>query len=230
MAHLERRSLAEEQMDAPDLPSDVYAAVLADLEKVNGWTLSARPTLAFLKRAARSRQRISVLDVGYGGGGMLRAIAGWAFKRGLEAQLTGIDLNPNSAPAARDQTPDSMDIDFRTGNYADCEPADFIISNLVAHHMSHSQLIAFLRFMEKNARVGWLVNDLHRHRIAYLGYPWLARAMRVHPIVRADGQLSIARSYRPAEWPPLLEEAGIAGGAARVVRRFPFRLCVERQR
>ncbi|MEO7177373.1 MAG: methyltransferase type 12, partial [Allosphingosinicella sp.] len=43
-------------------------------------------------------------------------------------------------------------------------------------------------------------------------------------------QLSIARSYRPAEWQPLLREAGIDRTAAKVVRRFPFKLCVERLR
>jgi hypothetical protein len=46
--------------------------------------------------------------------------------------------------------------------------------------------------------------------------------------VREDGQLSIARSYRPAEWPPILSEAGVRG--ARVFRTFPFRLCVEQIR
>ena len=103
-----------------------------------------------------------------------------------------------------------------------------ILSSLVAHHMTHDQLIAFLRFMETEARRGWLVNDLHRHGFAHAGFPLLARIARWHPIVRHDGTLSIARSYRPAEWPPLLAEAGISH--ARVFRAFPFRLCVERLR
>ena len=94
--------------------------------------------------------------------------------------------------------------------------------------MDHAQLIAFLRFMEAEAARGWLVNDLHRHRLPHLGFPWLARAMRWHRIVREDGTLSIARSYRPAEWPPILAEAGVAH--AQVKRVFPFRLCVERLR
>lgn len=228
MADLAQRTIAEEQMDAPGLAPDIYAAVLADLEKANYWTLSARPTVAFLKHATRGLSRFSLLDIGYGGGGMLRTIARWAAKNGLDAKLTGIDLNPNSKPAAEAQTPDEMGIDFRTGDYADFGPADFVISNLVAHHMTHGQLIAFLRYMEANARVGWLINDLHRHPLSYFGYPPLARLMGWHPIVHADGRLSIARSYRPAEWIPLLEEAGIAPDAADVARRFPFRLCVER--
>ena len=102
------------------------------------------------------------------------------------------------------------------------------MSSLVAHHMTHDELIAFLRLMDREARIGWFVNDLHRHGFARLGYPLLARAMGWHRIVRLDGTTSIARSYRPAEWPPLLAEAGVTG--ARVVRRFPFRLCVEKIR
>jgi hypothetical protein len=90
--------------------------------------------------------------------------------------------------------------------------------------MSHDELVAFLRFMNTNARVGWFINDLHRHSFAYLGFPLLARLIGAHPIVRHDGQLSIARSYRPDEWPALLTEAGVAG--AQVRRIFPFRLCV----
>jgi hypothetical protein len=79
--------------------------------------------------------------------------------------------------------------------------------------------------MDATARMGWLVNDLHRHALPHIGFPILARAMRWHRIVREDGTLSIARSYRPAEWPPILHEAGVA---ARVYRAFPFRLCVEK--
>jgi hypothetical protein len=94
--------------------------------------------------------------------------------------------------------------------------------------MTAQQLTAFLRWMEANAERGWLVNDLHRHRFAYAGYPLLARVLGVHRIVREDGRLSIARAYRPADWRRILDEAGIAG--AKIVRRFPFRLCVERLR
>jgi 2-polyprenyl-3-methyl-5-hydroxy-6-metoxy-1,4-benzoquinol methylase len=120
-----------------------------------------------------------------------------------------------------------MPIDYRTGDYqalAD-EPWDVIVSSLVAHHMSHAELVDFLRFMDRHAQRGWFINDLHRHGFAYLGYPLLARIAGWHRIVREDGRLSIARSYRPGEWSPILAEAGVAD--ARVFRAFPFRLCVE---
>lgn len=224
------RAQAEELMDADDLDPQVYAAVVADLARVNVVTMAARPTLAFLARAARGRQHLRILDVGYGDGDMLRQIARWAARRGLAVDLVGIDLNPRSAMAAAAHTPADLAIDYRTGDYAVLahEPWDVIVSSLVAHHMSAVQLVAFLRFMEAHASAGWLVNDLHRHGFAYWGFPILATLFRWHPIVRHDGTLSIARSYRPDEWPPILTAAGITD--ARVARRFPFRLCVERQR
>jgi 2-polyprenyl-3-methyl-5-hydroxy-6-metoxy-1,4-benzoquinol methylase len=224
------RAQAEEQMDAADLPAADYAALLADLARVNGVTMAARPTLAFLDRANRQSRQLKILDVGFGHGDMLRRIAGWAKRRGVEATLVGIDLNPGSAPVARAATDPALAIDYRTGDYRDCagEGWDVVLSSLVAHHMTRDELIEFMRFMEREARIGWLVNDLHRHRLSHWGFPILARAMRWHRIVREDGTLSIARSYRPDEWPPLLAAAGVEG--ARVHRAFPFRLCVERLR
>ena len=223
---LEERAIAEELMDADDLPAETYAAVVGDLARVNRITLAARPTLRFLAAATRRGQRYRLLDVGFGDGDMLRCIADWGVRRGVAFDLTGVDLNPRSEAAARVHTPPELAITWRTGDYAALagQRWDFVISSLVAHHMTHAQLIAFLRFMDAEARVGWLVNDLHRHGFAYQGWPLLARVFGWHPIVRHDGRLSIARSYRPAEWPTLLREAGIAD--ARVFRAFPFRLCV----
>jgi SAM-dependent methyltransferase len=226
---LATRATAEELMDADDLSADVYAAVVGDLARVNRVTMAARPTLRFLAAATVPGHRYRLLDVGYGDGDMLRRIARWRERRGIVFDLTGIDLNPRSEQAARAHTPAGAAIDWRTGDYADLAGGgwDFVISSLVAHHMTHAQLVAFLRFMQAEARIGWLVNDLHRHGFAYRGWPLLARLFSWHPIVRHDGHLSIARSYRSAEWPPLLAEAGVPD--ARVFRAFPFRLCVERR-
>ena len=226
---LDERLDAVELMDDPALPPATYKAVLGDLASVNSITLAHRPTQNFLHHALRGRPSFTLLDVGFGQGDMLRAIARWARSRGVEAKLTGIDLNPGSAPAAQAVTDPALGIDYRTGDYHDMEPGfDFIVSSLVAHHMSHAQLIAFLRFMDGAAGIGWFINDLHRHAFSYFGYPLLAQIMGWHPIVQMDGQTSIARSFRPAEWHALLAEAGVSG--ARVQRFFPFRLCVSQIR
>lgn len=229
MSNLSIRSHQEEQMDAADLDGDTYAAVLRDLARVNRWTFTARSALAFLSRSIDEERHFSLIDVGFGQGDLLRRVARWAAGKGIEARLIGVDLNPASEALARAATPPGMAIDYRTGDYADQpERFDFIVSSQVAHHMTEEQLGRFLRYMEHTARRGWLVCDLHRHVFAYHGYPLLARVMGVHRIVREDGQLSIARSLRPSEWPAVLAGAGLDPGSVRIERRFPFRIAVER--
>ncbi len=238
---LERRLIADELMDAADLDEATYVAVVHDLARVNRVTMAYRPTLDFLRRVAEKHdgeRPIRILDVGFGDGDMLRRIAAWAAQRDIAVELVGVDLNPRSLAAARDATPASASIDFRIGDYAELASGDpggdsggrwdLVISNLVAHHMTGDELIAFLRFMEAQARLGWLVNDLHRHAFAYLGYPPLAKLLGAHRIVQHDGRMSIARAYRPGEWPPILAQAGVRG--ARIYRAFPFRLCAEKIR
>jgi 2-polyprenyl-3-methyl-5-hydroxy-6-metoxy-1,4-benzoquinol methylase len=218
-------------MDAPGLDPAVYERVLHDLARVNRWTFAARPSIAFLDRAVGPTTRLRLLDVGFGDGDVLRAIGRWARRRGIDAELVGVDLNEKSVAAARAATPPDLGIDYRTGDYRDqAGPFDVIISTQVAHHMTDEQLTAFLRHMEAQARSGWLVCDVRRNGVAYWGFPLLARLLGVHRIVREDGRLSIARSLRRAEWEAALRVAGIAPDEVRIVRRFAFRLCVQRVR
>jgi SAM-dependent methyltransferase len=230
MSALSVRSRQAEQMDDPALDAETYAAVLHDLSRVNAWTGSARPTLNFLARGIGEVPAFRLVDVGFGHGDMLRRIARWAKKRDIAVDLIGVDLNPKSAAIARAATPIHWPIEYRTGDYGDVAgPIDFVVSSAVTHHMSDAQIHAFLAFMEKRAARGWMVNDIHRHAFAYHGFPLLCRVMRWHRMVREDGQLSIARGFRPADWRRLIDEAGLPDPAApRIVRRFPFRLCVER--
>lgn len=225
---LRHRATEAEQMDAADLDPAIYAQVLRDLAAVNRITMAARPTLRFLTQAIGDQRQFTLLDVGFGHGDMLRRIASWAARRGITATLIGVDLNPRSAIIAGAATDPALAIQYRTGDYRDQpENFDLIISSLVAHHMDEAELIDFLRFMNSRAQSGWFVNDLHRHWLAYLGFPWLAGLMRWHPIVRHDGHLSIARSFRVEDWQGLLDQAGVT---ARIARHFPFRLCVAQTR
>lgn len=231
---LQQRVMRDEEMDALDLSDARYVRVLNHLSRVNLVTLAHRPTLNFVNKvmglSAGDSSPLRLLDVGFGQGDMLRAIAGLAARRGRAVELVGVDLNPRSEKAAREATDPGLPIRWITGDYHDLagERWDMIVSSLVAHHMSDDDRHSFLRFMESEARHGWLVNDLHRQRLPFTGYPVLASLLLVDPIVRRDGQLSIARSFRVDEWQAMLAEVGIRDATIR--RWFPWRLCVERIR
>ena len=231
MTGFSSRAAGPEILDRDDVGPETFARVMDDLASVSRVMLAHAPTIGFLQRATQGLARgqaISVLDVGCGEGDLLRRIHRWARQRGLRPRLVGLDLNPRSAAAAAARTPASMAIDYLTGDVFDhVDGADFVVSSLFAHHLTDAQVVRFLRWMEAHASRGWLVNDLHRHRLAYHGFGLAARLARWHPIVRMDGQMSVARGFRAAEWQAALVEAG---ASARVHWRPMFRLCVEQIR
>ena len=221
-----RRADEPEWMDADDVPAATYAALIADLARVNTVTLARPPTLAWLARATQGLDSFSLVDIGFGHGDMLRAVAHWARRAGKRVELTGIDLNPRSAPVAAAASA-GLGIRYLTGDAAALAgQPDFIISSLVAHHMADAELVGFIRWMEATAVRGWFINDLHRHRVAWAGFRALAGVLRWHPIVRHDGALSVRRAFVRGDWDRLLAAAGVQD--AEIRWHIPFRWGVGR--
>jgi 2-polyprenyl-3-methyl-5-hydroxy-6-metoxy-1,4-benzoquinol methylase len=227
------RSRQTELMDEETVSYEDFRACLDDLSRVNTVTLARPATLRWLERATRGMSRFTLLDVGFGQGDMLRTILAWSRRRGIEADLLGVDLNPWSAPTARERTPDGDAIAYHTADvfaFDPGRPVDFVVSSLFTHHLPDEALVRFVARMEGTARRGWFVNDLHRLAFPYYGFALLARLARWHRFVQHDGPVSIARSFRPEDWTRLIAEAGLDPAAVEIRRVFPFRLCVGRLR
>ncbi|MBB5065961.1 methyltransferase domain-containing protein [Granulicella mallensis] len=226
-----------ELMDEPCSYED-FRACLADLAQVNRLTLAHRPTLQFLERLIEARpssQPLRIVDVGCGGGDMLRHIAVWAKRRGVQVALTGIDLNPYAAQAAREfsgkDRSNQWDIEWVTGDafsYAPPDGVDVVLSSLFTHHLPEPEIVRFLTWMESTAQLGWFVNDLCRERTPHRLFQLLAGVMRWHYFVRYDGPVSIRRSFREEDWQRMIAAAGIDPTALGIARCFPARLCVGR--
>jgi SAM-dependent methyltransferase len=209
-----------------------FRACLRSLEQVNRWLLGYRPTLAWLARLPRGlRDPVHILDVGSGGGDLLRQIASWARRRSIAVQLTGIDLNPYATRAAAESTPKEHGIAWITGDalvHRPEKPVDIVVSSLTAHHLEDGEIVALLRWMEVTAREGWFLNDLERSEQTSKMFGRLARVVRWHPFVRHDGPVSFRRAFRKEDWVQLLTTAEIPREAVTVEHWRPGRLCVGR--
>jgi 2-polyprenyl-3-methyl-5-hydroxy-6-metoxy-1,4-benzoquinol methylase len=210
-------------MDTNCVDFEDYRRCLRDLSRVNVVTMTHRPMLSWL--AAHAAGDFSLLDIACGHGDALRKIR----RRFPAAKLTGIDLNPWATRAAREATDPAADIEFINGDafaYRPERKPDLIITSQFTHHLTDDQVVAFLRWLQDNAAHGWFISDIHRHPIAYYGFPILARLAFWHRLVREDGQISVARAFVRAEWRALLRQAGITEQQAFVAWYVPFRLCV----
>jgi len=222
-----------EWMDEPCSYED-FRECLIDLAKVNRITLAHRATLQWLDgvlRKTKWQQPLHIVDVGCGGGDLLRAIAAWAKRRDVQVVLTGIDLNPYAAQAAREFGTTNAEINWVTGNaltLTELQEIDIIVSSLFTHHLAVVEIVQFLAWMETSARVGWFINDLYRTRFTYYLFQALARVSGWHRFVQHDGPVSIRRSFREQDWKSMRDSAGIDHKAIEIVRRFPGRLCVGR--
>lgn len=221
------RSSEPELMDCEPVGFESFAACLRDLERVNRASLGYRPTLAWLEALPGPRREpLRILDVGCGGGDMLRSIHRWASRRGVAVELTGIDVNPWSTRAAREATPAGMRIAYETADLfgiGDDGRFDVILSALFAHHLADGELVRFLRWMEARAQIGWFLNDLHRHWIAEHGLRLLFGLLPVHRFVRHDGPVSVRRAFSRSDLARLVEAAGLPPERIAMRWHFPFR-------
>jgi SAM-dependent methyltransferase len=230
------RSHQPEMMDADDVGFEDFQNCLRGLEIVNIWALAYRPTLHWLRKAlkgANSRQPISILDVGSGGGDMLRKIWKWARRHGREVHLTGIDLNPWSKKSAESFTPLDMPIQYETSDIFSLDSdrrADFVISSIFTHHLTDSEVVKFFLWMDRHATRGWFTNDLHLHPLPFYFVRYAMRFLRAGVMVTNDGPISVARAFKAADWRRFIAAAGVPAERIRISWFFPFRYCVAGQK
>lgn len=231
-------ALVSELMDEPCSYAD-FRDCVRDIASTTWITRAYTPTLRFVQQALATHtgdRPLHIVDVGSGGGDMLRRIARWAHRHNHAVQLTGIDLNPHATRAANELSAShrfAQGTDWRTGDIF-TDPAtqipDLVLSSLVTHHMRDEEIIRFLRWMEAHATRGWFISDLIRSPRAYRLFSILSRFMRWHHFVRLDGLVSIRRGFREPDWQRLLAAAGIPIDQVRLYRAGIGRLCLARSR
>ena len=214
--NLSRRATTPELMDDLTLASDELRQNLDELETINTWLGGYRPVLAAL---ARLRPRfpparpLRLADLGSGGGDTLRHIARWAWQRGVGLALTGIDANAFMLDYARQKSQPYPEISYEqldifSPEFA-AQPYDVLTASLFCHHFTDEELVDLLRRWHRQATLAVVINDLHRHWLAYHSIKYLTRLFGGSRLVRNDAPLSVARAFSRADWQRLLAAAGI---------------------
>lgn len=253
MRDFKQRSNQSELMDDDTISFGEFHDCLIELERINHLTRAYRPTLRWLRRWFKTDEPLCLIDVASGGGDMLRQIAKkWPARIGADIKLIGVDLNPwskksaeylavasapfttsssfaNSSLTNRSLTNQSPAITYETANIFEFkpeQPIDIVISSLFTHHLTNSQIVEFLRWMDRHARKGWFINDLHRHALPYYFIKAATAIFSRNRLIRHDAAVSVARSFSVADWRHLIDQAGL-NSRVRIQWFFPFRFCLS---
>jgi 2-polyprenyl-3-methyl-5-hydroxy-6-metoxy-1,4-benzoquinol methylase len=215
-----------ELMDDPACDPDRLRATLRRFGTINrlvsGWGGVYRrqlgPHLAALGRPAR------VLDIGSGGGDLVRRLASAARRDGLDVAWTGIDPDPRSHEVALERG-GADDVTFRCADAAtlvgEGVTFDAVLSNHVLHHLGDA-LPGFAAESLELSHGLVLHSDIERSRLAYALYAVGITPFAPGTFLRTDGLRSIRRSYTAAELTAVLDEA--MPGTWTVQTSAPFRL------
>ena len=221
-------------MDDLTLANDALRQNLDELETINTWLGGYQPVLnglARLRNQFPQGRPLRVADLGSGGGDTLRHVARWARKKGIAVELTGIDANPFMLEYAAAKSHEYPEISYQKFDIFSPEfqrqPYDVVMSSLFCHHFTDEELVAMLGQWQQQAQVAVIINDLHRHWLAYHSIKWLTRLLGGSYLVQHDAPMSVARAFRRADWEALLARAGITRYELRWRWAFRWQLIIK---
>ena len=215
--------IGSEALDSPGLDPQVTRATLSDIARSNllfGGRSAVVYGVSRVTEGNRPDRALTLLDVGAGLGDVAHYLErGWRGRRnGLRA--VALDWHPEAVRLCGERDLLAVQGDAMRLPLAD-RSVDVAVASQLLHHFNRPAAIEVVRELDRVARLGVVIADIRRSRLAAWGIWIAAHALRYHRVTRHDGVLSVRRGYKRHELSELLSDAGVN---ARVARRPGFRL------
>lgn len=207
------RSYEAELLDAPNIPKELLFQNLRELDFINRTLGGHTITLAGIKKLVTDKARTyHIIDIGCGGGDAMRSIADWANSNGYKVKLTGVDMNADAIEYMTDYCKGYSEITGIVSDYRNFfknnEDIDIVHCSLFCHHLRDEELIELFNYL-KYSKIGFVINDLQRHWLAYYSIKYLTRIFNGSLLVKNDAPLSVLRGFKSYELYNLFEKAGL---------------------
>jgi ubiquinone/menaquinone biosynthesis C-methylase UbiE len=211
-----------EALDTPQCNPELARATLKDIARSNtlfGGRAAVWYGIRQLLNGEEHPSDLTVLDVGAGMGDILRYVAG---RLGSRTGLLPIAVDRHSEAgrlckqsSLRSVVADGCSLPFRSRS------VDVVIASQLLHHFARDAAMLLIGEFVRIARLGVVISDLERARLAALGIWLVSFPLLFHPVSRRDGVVSIRRGFTADELASLLTAAGVR---AVVCRRPGYRL------
>jgi len=206
------RSNATEIMDDFSMKGDLLRDTLDKLGNINKWLGGNRITLNGITQLLKNQPKdksYTIVDLGCGHGDILRLVADYGRKHNYKFSLLGIDANLDAIDYANELSvnypelsfinEDIFSEDFKTKDY------DIALATLFLHHFKEEDILRLLTILSNNSKLGIVVNDLQRSKIAYGLFKLLGLVISNDMIVK-DGLTSILRAFKHEELEDISEQ------------------------
>ena len=220
-------------MDDLQHEGDIIDKTLRELEIINRLLGGNQVTINGINKLLTSKpnRTITIADLGCGGGDILKLVARWGRKKNIRLEMTGIDANRNIVAYAEKNTIAYPEIKYEAVNIFSEEfrkqQFDIVLATLFTHHFTNEELIDLFKSLAKQARIGIVINDLHRHWFAFHSIKWLTYFFSKSYMVKADGPLSVLRAFHKDELISILNKAGITNYTLRWRWAFRWELIIS---
>lgn len=195
----------EEIMDDFSIDGILLHDALDKLATINTWLGGNMVTIKGLKvllKGIPKSSKITIIDLGCGGGDILRDIAKFGQKEGFDFELIGIDANKHATEYAGELSSKYENIQFfQCDVFSDEFKAlkyDIAITTLFLHHFKEDQLLKLMDQLLGQAKIGLVVNDLQRHWLAYYLFKVIT-VFEKNKMIVEDGLTSVLRGFKRKE-------------------------------
>ena len=225
------RNLRDELLDLDEASYEEVRDSLNDVQTVNRYLSGYRVLLHHAERFLKSHKAgrpVTIMDAATGSADQPVALAKLARKLKIPVRIFAIDINFKMLKFAREMTRefpeielvqcDVLSLPFRENSI------DLAVNNLSLHHFPWEKAVAILGAMYKISRLGIIVNDLNRSRIAHATIFLLTRLLTKNRLTRYDAPVSVMNAFTPSEFCDLAQSAGIP--RFEVHRHFPYRIAL----
>ena len=196
------RSSEREIMDDFTMKGVLFRDTLDKLEIINRLLGGNKVTIKGLKELLKNKSKnkiITIVDLGCGHGDILRDIAKFGRKNNYTFRLIGIDANIAAIAYAKELSCEYSELSFKAIDIFSedfkKQSYDIVLCTLFLHHFKNNELISFLKMTIERATIGVVVNDLHRHKLAYYLFKLIGFFIK-NKMIREDGLTSILRAFK----------------------------------
>ncbi len=212
-----QRCNRKELLDGDGIPFADLALNLRELDFINTRLGGHRITLRGLKALLPPQfpEILHIAEIGCGGGDNLRVIARFLETKKIPFRLSGIDLKKECIDYARAHSgiPETavrwICSDYQTVDFRETGLPHILFSSLFCHHFDTKALIGQMQWMSETARLGFFINDLHRHPLAWQSIKLLTKLFSKSHLVKNDAPLSVLRAFRRSEWEEIFRKSGL---------------------